>query len=341
MNLVPENDEDREQIYSDFKSYVRCPLLAAIQGSYLFDLMTDKWKLLGYPGLGNSFSTSWRGNSCTYVEVNQNGSAVVGGAVNTNNNTESHNAKIKLAAQRKILRLHLFLPWLTSDFGVDESIQDASFGSAMNRAVHCGKFYIRVRDVVSSLASSINVRFKSGDSGSFIIPSARVFQEATSELEAQGVVITAASVSAFLTEATDDEAKSRLGHYIAFRDEPRGYGPRVAMDFDTAVLLSSAFYVLYPITDRSYISRLYVRLQSPKMDLMPLNEVMELGHVGLMACGCPSFLQRAWCKHSCADAIQKKIILSYPKTMRLDPTPLGKDQTKNGKSKKGGARGFE
>ena len=361
LDLVPENDAHRSQIYLDFKNYVHCPLASVIQGAHLFDLMMGKWTALGYGTLAIKFSGAWRLAKCTYVEAND-GSDTAGGAVTTNNNTESHNAKLKLAAQRRILRVYLFLTWLTTHFGNEESVQDSSFGSSLNKAVQSLKFYIRVQTIVIDPVSSNTVRFKWGDKGAYLFPATATLNEARSKLRARGVAITAASVRAFMSlpsvynstepacEGSDDDsdearvrqplppcgASSWLQFYIAFREDPRTFS---TVDFDAAVLWAAAFYSLNPITDPQYLRRLYVRLQSTSMILMPLSGVIALGNCGLMACGCPSFLQRAWCKHSCADAICKKNIISYPKT--TDPTSLGKDTTKKKKSTKGAARCFQ
>jgi len=375
-SLLPVDEVERSEIYTDFSRFCRCPLLRVVEDQILFDAMMEKWSGLGHVLLVEKFKV-WRGSRCTYVETNQLGGCVVGGAVNTNNPTESLNAGMKAAAQNRILRLYPFCIWLQA-FGAEESSNDQGFGATLNPGVNSKDFYSRVRSILQAPVSSLTVRFPDPKKpGAFLIPSLDSLLQAMGELRSDGIATTAVAIASVMTTApSDDSAASEsdddlatgralggdlsdddervplkdgaaatrlswLSFYLRFREDPGRYIP-ASFDFDDAVTWSSAFYSLYPITDENYLRRLYIRLASTGMGLMPVVDVIALGTSGLMACGCPSFLQRAWCKHSCADAAQKKIITKYPSTMLMDPTPLAKkDFHKNKKSKKGGARGYE
>ena len=93
-------------------------------------------------------------------------------------------------------------------------------------------------------------------------------------------------------------------------------------DFALAVSWTFAFFVLEPITDATAVKYMHHRLVLSGFEVMSLADMIALDQRGLCSCTCPCFLKHAWCKHTCADAMSKNIILRYPPT--LDPTALGK-----------------
>ena len=53
---------------------------------------------------------------------------------------------------------------------------------------------------------------------------------------------------------------------------------------------------------------------------LSLGEVIAMGSDGLLSCRCPVYLSYAWCKHSCAFALDRGIISTYPPTMHPKPS---------------------
>jgi len=331
-DVLPANEAELEGIFDDLRQYQKCPVLSLVKSSLLFDAMLRKWETAGYIELAEKFNF-WRAHRTTYIETNQLGGAVIGGAMNTNNHTESHNNVIKLEAKRAILRLIPFLTFLMGKFGRNTSCDDTFFGSTMNSDVHSVAFYKSVREILGheSGISICTVRFELAAVGGKVhIPSGPTLSKAIIDA---GKNPTSRSVKALL--------KDPHGRYVNFTASPGRFVPE-QIDFDGALAISHSFYSMTPITDENYVRRLYTRLHyDAGMTLMPIELALALGNKGVMACGCPVFLQRSWCKHSCADAMYKRIIISLSPTMQKQSTPLVQaDATRARKSRKGGALGF-
>jgi hypothetical protein len=109
--------------------------------------------------------------------------------------------------------------------------------------------------------------------------------------------------------------------------------------FDQLITLSKQFHLMTPLVFESEAETLAVTsflalLKRMGMKPISLEDLQAKRQDGLMACRCPSYLKNAWCKHSMAFAIDRKII-QFPKYK--DPTLImkvgGKPGGKGGKRK--------
>ena len=124
-----------------------------------------------------------------------------------------------------------------------------------------------------------------------------------------------------------------------FNDPARHYKD---MNFDDCIEWSKSFYILTPIVDVIYLENLHRRLVNSISDkampsvqfIMAIGDLKSLGNKGLMSCSCGTFLHRAWCMHSCADAKKKEIIMRYPSNMgptNVEYVGRGRPRTGHGK----------
>ena len=186
-----------------------------------------------------------------------------------------------------------------------KSIQDTSFGWALNRHVHSKRFYLAVGAMLLEGPMDINpfmIYFpeKPGFKDRALIPSQRFLNdikeanpgwskgEIISRVQATRPVFT-------LLEASAEVAKS--------------------WSFDKCIGLASSFYVLSPIKEGPYLMALIARLKKSSLQVESYEEVVARGTKGLMSCSCSCFLHRAWCIHACVYGFKKKIITGFSRTM--------------------------
>jgi len=306
----------------DFENYKNCSLLGLVKNkALLFDKMMAKWKeLYGEPEVVENFSKVWRTSEFSRVEINQ-GAVVIGGLPSDNNGTEATNRAHKNFVQYKRSAARNYFKELGT-FIEGKSMLDTDLGSYFNQAVHCKLFYMQVLDMLELEVSPLTVTF-AGKEGRVIFAS--TFLLGHEDFVTANSAATVHSAKKFLNQ--------KNGWLQTWKDislEPEKHCS--GMYFDTCIEWSKSFHTFTPITDVSYLSNLHRRLVNsvehgrlPSSTIMDFNGIVALGNKGIMACSCGTFLHRAWCIHSCADAIKKKIIMKYP--INMDPNtaaPVGR-----------------
>ena len=80
-------------------------------------------------------------------------------------------------------------------------------------------------------------------------------------------------------------------------------------------------------------------MRNDGLELMPLEDIKQLGSAGRMSCSCGTFLHRQMCVHVMEDAMRKKIVKSIPATMSSRPVVPGAGASSGAKKKarRGGA----
>mmetsp|Transcript_54791 Transcript_54791/g.124749 ORF Transcript_54791/g.124749 Transcript_54791/m.124749 type:complete len:295 (+) Transcript_54791:45-929(+) len=169
--LFKDYDANYSDMNIDFESLKNCPMFLLVNSGILFTAMIAKWKGYGEIEIAEAFDKQWYGMNFCRVTINYSPRNWVpaGGNPSDNNGTEATNRAHKYF----INHVHVTGENYISDIATwakHKSIQDTSFGWALNRHVHSKRFYLAVGAMLLEGPTDINPFMACGSDA---IPGAR------------------------------------------------------------------------------------------------------------------------------------------------------------------------
>ena len=234
------------------------------------------------------------------IKANTFATELPGGVQSDNNALEATNGVLKKFVVGVRLPASAYVPAL-GEWVEHKSVLDTSFVSGLHSEVHSRVFYKEVSAMDDAVISPVTVSFPAtGTVG------ARWFtSEATlAILRDTGLDTVAQYKKAASKSADPHESRGWLKQHQALRTHPEV--ECADKDFDAIVEWCSAFYYLRPFPPGTRLLELHFRIKNSGVSIIAYEDLLARGHAGIMLCGCPRFLQRAWCIHSCVDARKKK-----------------------------------
>ena len=281
---------------------------------------------MGQVAFADKFVSSWRGSKFTRIEMNSL-ATVPGGIAADNNCLEAKNGAHKGYSGRH--NVGRGLPQAQKYIGemakwVENcSINSTEFGELLNSDVHCMFHYNAVWKMWQAEISPLTIVFpqRGGrQTGIVIIAS----QFTLNSVRAEATMTVQGGANQMTVAEYKEEVKERLKNFKAMVKNNTGVEP---LDFDELCGVNKKdhiagrardFYYLTPIVDEPYLLNLFSRLLNSGLQLIDFEALQERGRVGIMSCSCSKFLHRAWCIHSCVDAMKKGIITGF--SSQMDPS---------------------
>jgi hypothetical protein len=322
---------NHQKVKDDFENFKSCPHLQLVP--IWMAAMLKKWRDdYDEKCMADAWESSWGHRQLTRVEMNHD-EPLRGGLPCDNNSVESKNARDKefrnYARSSAVSFLQQFAEYLHN-----ESQEDLQFVGRMKEDVHSCAFYEMVEKEImvphregKPTCLTLQVSFTSEANG---VPSGSMLCCGATFLAAAEQCATndnvdwsnAAAVRRELTRRTDGSLKPYLDNYRDMVRSPENHGDT---PFDTLVKNTFPYRIMRPLPSansktKQAICQLHAMLTHNGIPMIPLEELLTRGRRdGLVACDCPTYLRRGWCKHSYASALDRGIILGYPTSM--DPRP--------------------
>jgi hypothetical protein len=320
----------KSQMGKDFEAYRTSGWAPSMP--LLCKKMCEKWtKVLKEGKIAKKWWKQWAGTIHTRAELNDVG-LFRGGLPATNNNSESLNSKDKVSFDYRRRVTADFLACLVEEL-YNRSLQDLTFCATLNQKVHNCRFYKFVHRVVEKTrkgeASFVSVAFKFSrpppgvQTGTILALSDSYRKKGLKEMmdadrQSKGLPLQdsydKSSCVAFV--------RTRRLHedFMAFLRKPEQTAGSSDWTFDICIEWSRRFHLLRPIViegeaNERAIGHFLTILNNSGLSTISVQQVQDLGLNGLVSCNCPMYLQRGWCEHACAYAMDREIITSFPPTM--------------------------
>jgi hypothetical protein len=323
---------NHEAIANDIEKYKTIPFASAART--VFNLMLHKWAVVYEEKVvATRFKRAWEGAQLTWIECNSGPNVIVaGGSPNHNNGCEGSNNDQKREVGWKTLILKSYLSpnekkGLVAHIA-SKSRRDKEFCLKLSPMVNKSVFYTQVHKIATQDISPLTISFSCETFGAgvriFTSDKTLDYLRENCHLKTREQFLRAISVAACTRQGAMSTSQRPGGiatwlntFLLIARDPASILG---GMDFDLACSWMESFHIMRPIIDEPYLQNQHARLSASGLTMEPLQLLLRRGIRGLMSCGCKIFLHFAWCQHSCADAIQKRIVVSIPRNM--DPTVL-------------------
>lgn len=303
------------------------------------DHMIHKWKnVLKEKKMADAWMTAWGNSVLTRVEVNE-GNVLDYGFPVDNNIVESSNKGDKDFFDRKRHSTDDFVHHL-AERAAYVSMMDHKFIGRLKPAVHSGKFYRAVWQVLNELDENkpcfLNCSIKIPKSyvgeefpgGSYLFPSYNCLKDikemgSDSDL---GTPKTPTDVIKWLKQ--EGWIKTYFNMVLKGKEKmpEQAWSDSFDCYFDFMVEYLGTFHVVRPVSTsnpdiRREIEPYLLLLKENDLDPISYEELCEReSDKGLVTCDCRLFLHYGWCVHVAAVLMQRGIVRKYPTYM--DPTPL-------------------
>ena len=283
------------------------PLLAPLVKQLLF----SKWRDQGDARFADKFEEQWGHRPFFMCEVNEGG---LGGTPGANNPLEGTNGAQKNEINHIRHGATEFLVQLCADIN-RSSMRDTEFGDVMDLPLRNARFFTFVNELIQQELSSWGCRRKRGDG--WLLPSSRVVAQVEEVLAGEGKPQTAENVRWWLEQPTVGARKKKglswRGKFERLLDNPLAFVEEEEQvddewDFDSLMDWNTTYYELRPIERPKFDLFLDEMLYRLKRSGIPVNDRLWEAGGRLMRCSCRRFRRWAWCKHSAAEAIERKLI---------------------------------
>ena len=325
--------ENEFKILDDFEEFKNCPHILCVE--VMKKKMLEKWiKEYKEPKVAEAWSKSWGSKSLTRVELNV-AHPLYGGLPCDNNIVESGNREDKSMLGGKRNTVVFFLGRFSKVLRC-QSISDAKFVGDMKSYVRSYKFYSSVQHILNKDTEkrpcllNVNSKFVNETlgltKGTILAITDRMLHYIKENYyEEVGDIDHLGKVKAFLKKKKWTDLYKVIMHNEAEME---------ANSFDSLVREFKCWRTMRPIVvedskgevDEAVlrsVTVLHYMLESARLEMMPLEDICKLNSNNCwMACDCKTYLHYAFCKHCCAMAMKRKIIINFPPT--LDPKRIAK-----------------
>lgn len=318
QTYVRNTKKNLDILKEDFQALKNCPTTELIP--YWLEKMKDKWVGLGEGVVFEQWHSFYHSHRLTRIEMNED-NLLRGGYPNDNNVVEIQNGHDKLFRGHKRSKFIIFLDEFEFYMENDLSKKDLDFIGVMQPDVNSGIFYSTVHEIIraheNSEPSMLSLSFP--------------FSTARKGIPFGSTIVMGAAAIEILHDKdklTIEEAKklfkrgSKGSRMLAcfkmmFKDPGEFCDDR---PFDELCNWTKMVHLLRPLNPAvganmiKAVTSVWRTLRNSGVPVIELEELLERRSSDqcLVCCDCDTYQQRAWCRHTCATAMDRGIVTGYP-----------------------------